>query len=286
MKKSFSIFVAFAILALCLPVGFTSCSQMGLKNELSKYYQSEWSRLSDNFSVAHFKALILEYMNTMENCPYAVATERDAIAEKLAQEYCEQELFAALADIALPYMQEHVSVVDMKKVNATVKDEALLASVVKIAGIMRNDFSALVNGCTGSAIADIVNGEEPPVPSLPDDIEAGYLPAVEKFYEVSGRKVIVENSYGAMNEMLRSGAPESQTLAENFFAYLRRVTPKLMCMAMHGKVDKGEIDGLIEVYSRPEFVNLRNANVEFSQEIANANEGVNELFRQWLKKQM
>ena len=286
MKKSLSFLSAIAVLALCLPIAFASCSQMGLKNELTKYYQSEWSRMSDNFSVAHFKALTLEYMNTMDNCPYTIATERDAIAERLALEYCEQELFNNLADVALPYMEKHVTVVDMKKVNATVKDERLLASVVKIANIMRHDFAAIVNECTGSAIADIVNGEEPPVPSLPDEMSSGYLPAVETFYEVSGRRVIVENSYGAMNEMLRSGAPESQTLAETFFAYLGSVTPKLMCMVMYDKVLKEELDVLVEVYGRPEFVRLRDANIDFSQEIANANADVNGLFLQWLKKQI
>ena len=286
MKKSLSILSVLAVLALCLSVGLTSCSQMGLKNELAKYYQSDWSRLSDNFSVVHFKALTLEQMNTMENCPYTVATERDAIAEKLALEYCEQQLFNNLADIALPYMEKHLTVVEMKKVNSAVKDETQLASVVKIANIMRNDFAAIVNDCTGSAIADIVNGEEPPVPSLHDEMSSDYLPVVETFYEVSGRKVIVENSYGAMNEMLRSGAPESQTLAETFFAYLSRVTPRLMCMVMYDKVSKEELEQLIEVYERPEFVKLKQANIDFSQEIANANAGVNELFLQWLDKQI
>ena len=286
MKKSLSILSVVAVLALCLSAGFTSCSQMGLKNELAKYYQSEWSRLSDNFSVANFKALTLEHMNTMENCPYPVATERDAIAEKLALEYCEQQLFNNLADIALPYMEKHLTVVEMKKVNSAVKDTALLASVVKIANIMRSDFSAIVNYCTGSAIADIVNGEEPSVPSLPDEVPSDYFPVVEVFYEVSGRKVIVENSYGAMNEMLSIGAPESQTLAETFFAYLGRVTPRLMCMVMCDKVSKEELEQLIEVYERPEFVKLKSGNIDFSQEIANANAGVNELFLQWLDKQM
>ena len=285
MKKSFSILTLFVSLAMCT-IGFTSCSQMGLKNELTKYYQSEWSRLSDNFSIAHFKALILEHMNTMENCPYNVATERDAIAEKLAVEYYEECLCGNLADIALPYIEKYISVVDMKKVNTVIKDEKILSSVVKITKIMKGEVSSIINTHSSSAIANIVNGEEPAMPTLPEDIRTVYLPLIEKFYDVSGRKTIVENSFGAVSEMLRSGAPESQTIAENFFSYLSSATPIIMTMTMHDKVAKEELEALIEVYERPEFVKLKKANIEFSEQIVSANEGVNELFKQWLNKQI
>lgn len=286
MKKSFSIFAAFVFLLLFLSIGFSSCSQMGLKNELAKYYQSDWSRLSDNYPVAHFKALILEHLDTMENCPYPIATERSAIAEKLANRYCEELLYANLAEIALPYIEKHLSVVEMKKINAAIKDDDLRLSIVKISEIMKGEFMLLVNTVTGSAVADIVNGVEPAIPVLSDKVAADYLPVVENFYEVSGRKTIVENSFYTVNEMMNSGAQESQTLAENFFAYLGRTTPVIMSMAMVDNVTKEELQSLIEVFERPEFVKLRNANVEFLQEMVTADENINKLFKEWLEKQL
>ncbi|MBR5335384.1 MAG: hypothetical protein IKV23_03835 [Bacteroidaceae bacterium] len=286
MKKSFSITAFFVLTALCLLTVTTFCSKMGLKNELTKYYQSEWSRLSDNFTTAHFKALILEYMDTMENCPYPVATERNAIAHKLAEEYCEQELYNNLADIALPYIEKHLSVVELKEINSTVKEETLLASIIQISAIMKNEFPGIIDTHTGTAIARIMNNEEPPIPLLPENIPVQYMQSVEKFYEASGRRNIIENSFEAMNEMLRTGAPESQTLAENFFAHISRATPVIMSILMYDKVSKQEVDALIGIYERPEFTKLKNANIEFSEGIANADSKISELFEKWLRKQL
>ena len=151
---------------------------------------------------------------------------------------------------------------------------------------MKGEVSSIINTHSSSAIANIVNGEEPAMPTLPEDIRTVYLPLIEKFYDISGRKTIVENSFGAVSEMLRSGAPESQTIAENFFSYLSSATPIIMTMTMHDKVAKEELEALIEVYERPEFVKLKKANIEFSEQIVSANEGVNELFKQWLNKQI
>lgn len=287
MRKSLTILVSIAVLAIYLITSFVSCTNnAGLKNELTKYYQSEWSRLSDNFSEAHFKAQILEYMDTMADCPYPVATERDAIAHKLAAQYCKEELYINLADIALPHFNNTLSVVELKKINNTIGETKALAIVKKIAGIMQGDFRNLIDEQTGTTIAIIMNGEPPVIPTLSDELRNSYLPTMQKYYALSGRKDIIENSFSAMNEMMAEGAPESRTLAENFFDYISEVSPIMMCMTMEGKVSEEELNTLIDIYERPEFIKLKNVNIEFSKDIANANAGVNNLFFKWLKKKL
>lgn len=285
MKKSLTIMVSVALIVIYLSMSFVSCSnEAGVKNELTKYYQSEWSRLSDNFSQAHFKALILEYLDTMAHCPYPVATERDAIAERLAYQYCKERLYSDLADMALPHFSSTMSVIELKKVNNDIANEKALAIVKKIAEIMQNDFRNLINEHTGTTVACIMNGEEPIIPTLPEELRKSYLPAMEKFYVVSGRKDIIENSFTAMNEIMSQGAPESSMLAEAFFNYISKATPIMMCMTMVDKVSEEELNMLIGIYEQPEFVKLKNANIEYSKEIAKANAGVQEMFYSWLIK--
>ncbi len=287
MKKSLSIVVSIAILAMYLSISFVSCtSESGLKKELTKYYQSEWSRLSDNFSEAHFKAQALQYMNTMADCPYPVATDRDAVAQKLAALYCKERLNNDLASMALPYFSNKISVVEFKRINNTISDEKALSIVKKIADITQNDLRKLIEEQTSTTVASIMNGEEPNIPTLSEELRAGYLPTMEKFYIVSGRKAIIENSFTAVNDIMAEGAPESRILAESFFDYISRATPVLMCMTMEGKVSEEELNTLIEIYERPEFVKLREANIEYSQEIIKADAGVNQLFLDWLKKKL
>ncbi|MBR3855325.1 MAG: hypothetical protein IKM65_04105 [Bacteroidaceae bacterium] len=145
MKKSLSIVVSVAIIAMYLSISFVSCTNdSGLKKELTKYYQSEWSRLSDNFSEAHFKAQILQYMDTMADCPYPVATDRDAVAQKLAALYCKERLNDDLANVALPYFSGKISVVEFKKINNAISDEKALGIIKKIADIMQNEFRELI----------------------------------------------------------------------------------------------------------------------------------------------
>ena len=184
MKKSLTATVQ-VLLVLCLVLCSVSCSRVGLKNELTKYYQSEWSRLVANFSVAHFKSKILVAMDTMSGSAYSVATERDAIADELAREYCDSYLFTDMADVALPFYENHLTVVEFKKINATVYNEAPLSIMRKIDSIMDRDFSHLVNVAMSAAVADIMNGETPKLPSLPEEVAKNYLPLMERFYEVS-----------------------------------------------------------------------------------------------------
>ena len=287
MKKSLSIVVSVAIIAMYLSISFVSCTNdSGLKKELTKYYQSEWSRLSDNFSEAHFKAQILQYMDTMADCPYPVATDRDAVAQKLAALYCKERLNDDLANVALPYFSGKISVVEFKKINNAISDEKALGIIKKIADIMQNEFRELIQEQTSTTVAIIMNGEEPCIPTLSEGLRASYLPTMEKFYIVSGRKAIVENSITAMNDLMAEGAPESRMLAENFFNYISRATPVMMCMTMEGKVSEEELSTLIEIYERPEFIKLREANIEYSQEIVKADEGINAMFIEWLKKKL
>ena len=287
MKKSLTIMVSVALLITYFAMNFVSCSnEAGVKNELTKYYQSEWSRLSDNFSQAHFKALILEYLDTMAHCPYPVATDRDAIAGKLAYQYCNERLYSDLADMALPHFCNTMSVIELKKVNRDIGNKEALAAIKKIADIMQNEFRALIDEQTGNTVASIMNGEVPIIPTLSEELQKSYLPAMEKFYNVSGRKDIVENSFSAMNEQMNAGAPESSMLTEAFFSYISKATPIMMCMTMEGKVSEEELNMLIAIYEQPEFVKLKNANIEFSKEIAKANAGVQEMFYSWLKKKI
>ncbi|MBP3613229.1 MAG: hypothetical protein J6J37_00400 [Bacteroidaceae bacterium] len=287
MKKSLTIMVSVALLVTYFVMSFVSCSnEAGVKNELTKYYQSEWSRLSDNFSQAHFKALILEYMDTMAHCPYPIATEREPIAQKLAAQYCSERLYNDLADMALPHFCSRMSVIELKKVNSDIADEKALAAIKRIADIMQNEFRALIDEQTGNTVAAIMNGEEPVIPTLSEELQRSYLPAMEKFYRVSGRKEIVENSFSAMNEAMSVGAPESSILTEAFFEYINKATPIMMCMTMEGKVSEEELNRLIAIYEQPEFVKLKDANIEYSQEIAKANAGVQEMFYSWLKKKI
>lgn len=287
MKKSLTIMVSVALLVTYFVMSFVSCSnEAGVKNELTKYYQSEWSRLSDNFSQAHFKALILEYMDTMAHCPYPIATDRDPIAQKLAAQYCSERLYNDLADMALPHFSSRMSVIELKKVNSDIVDEKALAAIKRIADIMQNEFRALIDEQTGNTVAAIMNGEEPVIPTLSEELQRSYLPAMEKFYRVSGRKEIVENSFSAMNEVMSVGAPESSMLTEAFFEYISKATPIMMCMTMEGKVSEEELNRLIAIYEQPEFVKLKDANIEYSQEIAKANAGVQEKFYSWLKKKI
>lgn len=287
MKKSISIVVSVAIIAMYLSMSFVSCTNdSGLKKELTKYYQSEWSRLSDNFSEAHFKAQILQYMDTMADCPYPVATDRDAVAQKLAALYCKERLNDDLANVALPYFSGKISVVEFKKINNAISDEKALGIIKKIADIMQNEFRELIQEQTSTTVASIMNGEEPCIPTLSEGLRASYLPTMEKFYIVSGRKAIVENSFTAMNDLMAEGAPESRILAENFFNYISSATPVMMCMTMEGKVSEEELSTLIEIYERPEFIKLREANIEYSQEIVKADEGINAMFIEWLKKKL
>lgn len=287
MKKSLTIMVSVALLVTYFVMSFVSCSnEAGVKNELTKYYQSEWSRLSDNFSQAHFKALILEYMDTMAHCPYPIATDRDPIAQKLAAQYCSERLYNDLADMALPHFSSRMSVIELKKVNSDIVDEKALAAIKRIADIMQNEFRALIDEQTGNTVAAIMNGEEPVIPTLSEELQRSYLPAMEKFYRVSGRKEIVENSFSAMNEVMSVGAPESSILTEAFFEYISKATPIMMCMTMEGKVSEEELNMLIAIYEQPEFVKLKDANIEYSKEIAKANAGVQEMFYSWLKKKI
>lgn len=287
MKKSLTIMVSVALLVTYFVMSFVSCSnEAGVKNELTKYYQSEWSRLSDNFSQAHFKALILEYMDTMAHCPYPIATEREPIAQKLAAQYCSEKLYNDLADMALPHFSSRMSVIELKKVNSDIADEKALAAIKRIADIMQNEFRALIDEQTGNTVAAIMNGEEPVIPTLSEELQRSYLPAMEKFYRVSGRKEIVENSFSAMNEAMSVGAPESSILTEAFFEYINKATPIMMCMTMEGKVSEEDLNRLIAIYEQPEFVKLKDANIEYSQEIAKANAGVQEMFYSWLKKKI
>ncbi len=287
MKKSLTIMVSVALLVTYFVMSFVSCSnEAGVKNELTKYYQSEWSRLSDNFSQAHFKALILEYMDTMAHCPYPIATDRDPIAQKLAAQYCSEKLYNDLADMALPHFSSRMSVIELKKVNSDIADEKALAAIKRIADIMQNEFRALIDEQTGNTVAAIMNGEEPVIPTLSEELQRSYLPAMEKFYRVSGRKEIVENSFSAMNEAMSVGAPESSILTEAFFEYINKATPIMMCMTMEGKVSEEDLNRLIAIYEQPEFVKLKDANIEYSQEIAKANAGVQEMFYSWLKKKI
>lgn len=287
MKKSLTIMVSVALLVTYFVMSFVSCSnEAGVKNELTKYYQSEWSRLSDNFSQAHFKALILEYMDTMAHCPYPIATDRDPIAQKLAAQYCSERLYNNLADMALPHFRSRMSVIELKKVNSDIVDEKALAAIKRIADIMQNEFRALIDEQTGNTVAAIMNGEEPVIPTLSEELQRSYLPAMEKFYRVSGRKEIVENSFSAMNEVMSVGAPESSILTEAFFEYISKATPIMMCMTMEGKVSEEELNMLIAIYEQPEFVKLKDANIEYSKEIAKANAGVQEMFYSWLKKKI
>lgn len=287
MKKSLTIMVSVALLVTYFVMSFVSCSnEAGVKNELTKYYQSEWSRLSDNFSQAHFKALILEYMDTMAHCPYPIATDRDPIAQKLAAQYCSERLYNDLADMALPHFSSRMSVIELKKVNSDIVDEKALAAIKRIADIMQNEFRALIDEQTGNTVAAIMNGEEPVIPTLSEELQRSYLPAMEKFYRVSGRKEIVENSFSAMNEVMSVGAPESSILTEAFFEYISKATPIMMCMTMEGKVSEEELNMLIAIYEQPEFVKLKDANIEYSKEIAKANAGVQEMFYGWLKKKI
>lgn len=287
MKKSLTIMVSVALLVTYFVMSFVSCSnEAGVKNELTKYYQSEWSRLSDNFSQAHFKALILEYMDTMAHCPYPIATDRDPIAQKLAAQYCSEKLYNDLADMALPHFSSRMSVIELKKVNSDIADEKALAAIKRIADIMQNEFRALIDEQTGNTVAAIMNGEEPVIPTLSEELQRSYLPVMEKFYRVSGRKEIVENSFSAMNEVMSVGAPESSILAEAFFEYINKATPIMMCMTMEGKVSEEDLNRLIAIYEQPEFVKLKDANIEYSQEIAKANAGVQEMFYSWLKKKI
>lgn len=287
MKKSLSIVVSVAIIAMYLSISFVSCTNdSGLKKELTKYYRSEWSRLSDNFSEAHFKAQILQYMDTMSNCPYPVATDRDEVAQKLAALYCKERLNDDLANVALPYFSGKISVVEFKKINNAISDEKALGIIKKIAEIMQNDFRKLIDEQTSATVASIMNGDEPCIPTLSESLRTNYLPTMEKFYIVSGRKAIVENSFTAVNELMAEGAPESRTLAENFFNYISRATPVMMCMTMEGKVSKEELDTLIEIYERPEFIKLREANIEYSQEIVKADASINGMFIEWLGKKL
>lgn len=287
MKKSLTIMVSVALLVTYFVMSFVSCSnEAGVKNELTKYYQSEWSRLSDNFSQAHFKALILEYMDTMAHCPYPIATDREPIAQKLAAQYCSERLYNDLADMALPHFSSRMSVIELKKVNSDIVDEKALAAIKRIADIMQNEFRALIDEQTGNTVAAIMNGEEPVIPTLSEELQRNYLPAMDKFYRVSGRKEIVENSFSAMNEVMSVGAPESSMLTEAFFEYISKATPIMMCMTMEGKVSEEELNMLIAIYEQPEFVKLKDANIEYSQEIAKANAGVQEMFYSWLKKKI
>ncbi len=287
MKKSLTIMVSVALLVTYFVMSFVSCSnEAGVKNELTKYYQSEWSRLSDNFSQAHFKALILEYMDTMAHCPYPIATEREPIAQKLAAQYCSEKLYNDLADMALPHFSSRMSVIELKKVNSDIADEKALAAIKRIADIMQNEFRALIDEQTGNTVAAIMNGEEPVIPTLSEELQRSYLPAMEKFYRVSGRKEIVENSFSAMNEAMSVGAPESSILTEAFFEYINKATPIMMCMTMEGKVSEEDLNRLIAIYEQPEFVKLKDANIEYSKEIAKANAGVQEMFYSWLKKKI
>lgn len=287
MKKSLTIMVSVTLFVIYLAISFVSCSKnTGVKNELTKYYQSEWSRLSDNFSQAHFKALILEYMDTMAHCPYTVATARESIAQKMAYQYCTEMLYSDLADMALPHFSSRMSVVEMKKVNSDIADKKALAAIKKIADIMQNEFRALIDEQTGYTVAAIMNGEEPVIPVLSEELQKSYLPAMEKFYNVSGRKEIIENSFNAMNEVMNIGAPESSMLTEAFFSYISKATPIMMCMTMEGKVSEEELKMLIAIYEQPEFVKLKDANIEYSNEIAKANAGVQEKFYSWLKKKI
>lgn len=287
MKKSLTIMVSVALLVTYFVMSFVSCSnEAGVKNELTKYYQSEWSRLSDNFSQAHFKALILEYMDTMAHCPYPIATEREPIAQKLAAQYCSEKLYNDLADMALPHFSSRMSVIELKKINSDIADEKALAAIKRIADIMQNEFRALIDEQTGNTVAAIMNGEEPVIPTLSEELQRSYLPAMEKFYRVSGRKEIVENSFSAMNEAMSVGAPESSILTEAFFEYINKATPIMMCMTMEGKVSEEDLNRLIAIYEQPEFVKLKDANIEYSQEIAKANAGVQEMFYSWLKKKI
>lgn len=279
--------VSVAIIAMYLSISFVSCTNdSGLKKELTKYYQSEWSRLSDNFSEAHFKAQILQYMDTMADCPYPVATDRDTAAQKLAALYCKERLNDDLANVALPYFSGKISVVEFKKINNAISDEKALGIIKKIADIMQNEFRELIQEQTSATVASIMNGEEPCIPTLSEGLRASYLPTMEKFYIVSGRKAIVENSFTAVNDLMAEGAPESRMLAENFFNYISRATPVMMCMTMEGKVSEEELNTLIEIYERPEFIKLREANIEYSQEIVKADEGINAMFIEWLKKKL
>lgn len=287
MKKSLTIMVSVALLVTYFVMSFVSCSnEAGVKNELTKYYQSEWSRLSDNFSQAHFKALILEYMDTMAHCPYPIATDREPIAQKLAAQYCSERLYNDLADMALPHFSSRMSVIELKKVNSDIVDEKALVAIKRIADIMQNEFRALIDEQTGNTVAAIMNGEEPVIPTLSEELQRSYLPAMEKFYRVSGRKEIVENSFSAMNEVMSVGAPESSILTEAFFEYISKATPIMMCMTMEGNVSEEELNRLIAIYEQPEFVKLKDANVEYSKEIAKANAGVQEMFYSWLKKKI
>jgi hypothetical protein len=285
MKKSLTAMVS-AISVLCLVLYSVSCSQAGLKNELTKYYQSEWSRLADNYSFAHFKSKVLVYMEAMENCPYAAATERDAVAEKLAQEYCANSFYTDLADVVYPFFEERLSVVEFKKINAAIKDEAPLAIMRKIDAVMQREFSGIVNVGISSAVADIMNGETPMMPSLPEDVAEGYLPAMERFYDISGRRIITEKRFSSVKEMISQEASESQVFADNFFEYLGSATPVMMCIAMQESVGVEELNMLIEIFERPEFGKLKEANIELSNDIASANKEVDEKFDKWLKSKI
>lgn len=287
MKKSLTISTSAYAIVLCLLLSITSCSRQGeLENELAKYYQSEWSRLSDNYTAAHFKARILEYMDTMEHCPYPVATERDPIAQRMAEEYCSSNLYNDLAHIALPHFKKHLTADDLKKINRTINEEKPLATIKKISAISQNELAQLINTHTSYAVADIMNGDTPMAPSLPENIIASYLPAMEKFYVISGRKAIIDNSFTAVKEMMAANAPESRTLAEGFFEFISEATPVMMCIVMEGKVSEDELNMLIEIYERPEFVKLRNAKSEYSQDIINAGNEVFAQFDAWLKHKL
>ncbi len=281
MKKSLTATVQ-VLLVLCLVLCSVSCSRVGLKNELTKYYQSEWSRLVANFSVAHFKSKILVAMDTMSGSAYSVATERDAIADELAREYCDSYLFTDMADVALPFYENHLTVVEFKKINATVYNETPLSIMRKIDSIMDRDFSHLVNVAMSAAVADIMNGETPKLPSLPEEVAKNYLPLMERFYEVSGRRIITENGFTAMKDMINQEASESQILAENFFEYLSNATPIMMCIAMEGELSSDELSSLIDIFESPEFVKLKEATMELSNDILKTNKMINERFDRWL----
>jgi len=218
----------------------------------------------------------------MSGSAYSVATERDAIADELAREYCDSYLFTDMADVALPFYENHLTVVEFKKINATVYNDAPLSIMRKIDSIMDRDFSHLVNVAMSAAVADIMNGETPKLPSLPEEVAKNYLPLMERFYEVSGRRIITENGFTAMKDMINQEASESQILAENFFEYLSNATPIMMCIAMEGELSSDELSSLIDIFESPEFVKFKEATMELSNDILKTNKMINERFDRWL----
>ena len=159
--------------------------------------------------------------------------------------------------------------------------EELLDLLSHSGSIMDRDFSHLVNVAMSAAVADIMNGETPKLPSLPEEVAKNYLPLMERFYEVSGRRIITENGFTAMKDMINQEASESQILAENFFEYLSNATP-MMCIAMEGELSSDELSSLIDIFESPEFVKLKEATMELSNDILKTNKMINERFDRWL----